>query len=66
VAATTGSRCRQRALLDGGPAMAACEGNKNWEGIQAERRGLNLYSNVSVVVPNGPAVEACISIAVHR
>jgi hypothetical protein len=63
---TIGSWWRQRALLDGGPAMAACEGNKNWEEIQAERQGLNLYSKVSVVVPNGPAVEACISIVVHR
>jgi hypothetical protein len=57
---------RSSHFLDGGPVMAACEGNENWEVIQAERWVLNLYSKVSTVVLQGTVVEACISTTVQR
>jgi hypothetical protein len=53
-----------RRFLDGNLAEAVCEGNKNWEVIQTERRVLNLYSKVSAGVLYGTVVEACISIVV--
>jgi hypothetical protein len=52
-------------FLDGGPAVAACKGNENWQVIQAERQVLNLYSKVSVAVLHGTAIDSP-STTVHR
>jgi hypothetical protein len=71
-AAVKGPRCgggggeRYSRFLDGGPTVATCEGNENWEVVQTESRVLNLHSKVSAAVLHRTAVEYCISTAVHR
>jgi hypothetical protein len=53
-------------FLDGSLAVVVCEGNKNWEVIQAKSRVLNLYSKVSATVLHETTIESYISTAVHR